>query len=216
MHMTDTTTADLSALDAELTALAVADEVADLLFREARTSSQFADTEVTDEQLAAVYDLVKWGPTAMNTTPLRLLVVRTPEARERLVTHMNDGNKERVANAPLSIVVATDPNFHEHLDTLFPIAPGVRDNLAPAVEVRDRMSRDNAFLQAGYLIVGLRAAGLAAGPMNGMDADGIDAEFFGENGWRSLMVINVGVAEGTGTPYPRLPRLGYTDTVATV
>src|SRR6218665_2160988 len=72
-------------------ALAVADDVADLLFREARTVAEFAPGDVSDEQLAAVYDLAKWGPTAMNTLPLRLLVVPTPEARERLAALMNEG-----------------------------------------------------------------------------------------------------------------------------
>lgn len=196
--------------------LQIDETTADRLFREARTTAQFTDAEVTDEQLAAVYDLVKWGPTAMNTVPLRILAVRSPEARERLVAHMNDGNKERVANAPLSLVVAYDPAFHEHLDTLFPHVPGMRDNLHAVPEVRDGMARDNAHIQAGYLVVGLRAAGLAAGPMNGMDRDAIDAEFFAESGWKSMLVINVGVADGVGTPYPRSPRLAPEQAIATV
>lgn len=196
--------------------LQIDETTADRLFREARTTAQFTDAEVTDEQLAAVYDLVKWGPTAMNTVPLRILAVRTPEARERLVAHMNDGNKERVANAPLSLVVAYDPAFHEHLDTLFPHVPGMRDNLHGVPEVRDGMARDNAHIQAGYLVVGLRAAGLAAGPMNGMDRAGIDAEFFADSGWKSMLVINVGVADGAGTPYPRSPRLAPEQAIATV
>jgi len=152
----------------------------------------------------------------MNTVPLRILAVRTPEARERLVAHMNDGNKERVANAPLSLVVAYDPAFHQHLDTLFPHAPGVRENLDGVPEVRDGMARDNAHIQAGYLVVGLRAAGLAAGPMNGMDRAAIDAEFFADSGWKSMLVINVGVADGVGTPYPRSPRLAPAQAIETV
>ncbi|MBD8080480.1 malonic semialdehyde reductase [Cellulosimicrobium arenosum] len=197
-------------------ALSVDDATADLLFREARTTREFTDAEVTDEQLAAVYDLVKWGPTAMNTLPLRVLAVRSPEARERLVAHMADGNKERVSTAPLSLVVAYDPAFHEHLDTLMPHLPGMRDNLHAVPAVREDMGRTNGLLQAGYLVVGLRAAGLAAGPMNGMDHAAVDAEFFAENGWRSLLVINVGVAAGTGTTYPRAPRLAAEQAVTTV
>ncbi|MFC8922328.1 malonic semialdehyde reductase [Cellulosimicrobium sp. NPDC057127] len=203
-------------IDTLAPALRVDDATADLLFREARTTRDFTDAEVTDEQLAAVYDLVRWGPTAMNTLPLRVLAVRSPEARERLVAHMADGNKERVANAPLSLVVAYDPAFHEHMDTLFPHVPGMRENLAGAPDVRDEMARTNALLQTGYLVVGLRAAGLATGPMNGMDRDGIDAEFFADNGWRSLLVINVGVAEGEGTSYPRAPRLAPEQAITTV
>jgi len=196
--------------------LQIDDATADRLFREARTTARFTDAEVTDEQIAAVYDLIKWGPTAMNTVPLRLLAVRSPEARERLVAHMNDGNKERVAAAPLALVVAYDPAFHQHLDTLFPHVPGVRENLDGVPEVRDDMGRTSALIQTGYLVVGLRAAGLAAGPMNGMDFAGVDAEFFADSGWKSLLVINVGVADGEGTPYPRAPRLAPEQAVATV
>jgi 3-hydroxypropanoate dehydrogenase len=203
-------------IDTLAPALRVDDATADLLFREARTTRDFTDAEVTDEQLAAVYDLVKWGPTAMNTLPLRVLAVRSPDARERLVAHMADGNKERVTNAPLSLVVAYDPAFHEHMDTLMPHMPGIRENLAGAPDVRDEMARTNALLQAGYLVVGLRAAGLATGPMNGMDRDAIDAEFFAENGWRSLLVVNVGVAQGAGTAYPRAPRLAPEQAITTV
>jgi 3-hydroxypropanoate dehydrogenase len=159
--------------------LAIDDDTADRLFRTARTTSAWAGAEVSDEQLAAAWDLAKFGPTAMNTLPLRVLAVRSPEAKARLVAHMADGNKAKVEAAPVSLVLAYDPDFHEHLDTLFPVYPGIKDQLAPAVDVRDGMARTNALLQAGYLIVALRAAGLAAGPMNGMDTDGIDAEFLG-------------------------------------
>ena len=38
-------------------------EAQDLLFREAHTANAFTDEPVTDAQMRAVYDLVKWGPT---------------------------------------------------------------------------------------------------------------------------------------------------------
>lgn len=196
--------------------LAVPDDVADLLFRTARSVGQFTDEEVTDEQLAAVYDLVKWGPTAMNTLPLRLLVVRERDARERLAAHMAEGNRQRVLDAPVTLVLAADPAFHQHLPVLAPHLPGMADSLEPATEQRMQMARTNALLQVGYLIVGLRAAGLDVGPMGGMDAAGIDAEFFAANGWQSLLVVNVGHAAEGGTPYPRAARLSYEQVSQTV
>ena len=199
----------LDGLDFPTPALAVADDVADLLFREARTVAEFAPGEVTDEQLSAVWDLVKWGPTAMNTLPLRLLVVRTPEARERLAALMNEGNRARVLAAPVTLVLAADTGFHEHIPTLAPHAAAFRDVLEGQPETREQMARTNALLQAGYLIVGLRAAGLGAGPMAGLDFPSVDAEFFSENGWKSLFVVNVGNVEGTGTPRARGERLSY-------
>ena len=105
-------------------------EAQDLLFREARTANAFTDEPVTDEQVAAIYDLVKYAPTAMNTQPLRILLVRDGEPRERLLKHMADGNRDKTANAPLVAVLAADTDFHEHLGRTFPHFPGARDLFA--------------------------------------------------------------------------------------
>lgn len=198
----------------------VPQEVVDLVFRDARTVNTFTDGEVTDDQIRAVWDVVRWGPTALNSLPLRLLLVRSPEARERLVSHMNEGNKAKTARAPLSIVVAADLDFHEQLPRLAPHMAGARDNFAGAEDLRARMSRDNAFLQAGYLIVGLRAAGLHVGPMTGYDAAGLDADLFAGTTWRSIMVANVGTApadaEGAPASHPRQDRLDFADVARTL
>ncbi|WP_277208645.1 malonic semialdehyde reductase [Isoptericola croceus] len=196
--------------------LAIGEDAADRIFRHARTTSQWSDAEVTDAWLEAAWDLAKLGPTAMNTVPLRLLVVRSGEARHRLIEHMGGGNKAKVEAAPVSLVLAADPAFHEHLDELFPVYPGIREQLAPATETREQMARTNALLQAGYLVVALRSVGLAAGPMNGMDFDGVDNEFFADSGWKSFMVINVGVADGEGSPHPRNPRLPFQQVTETL
>ena len=100
------------------------------------------------------------------------------------------------------------PTFHERLDVLAPHMPGARERFAGDDEARADAARTNALLQAGYLIVGLRAAGLAAGPMHGI-YDGIDAEFFAENGWKGFLVVNVGAADGAETTRPRAPRLEF-------
>ncbi|MFI2754292.1 malonic semialdehyde reductase [Cellulomonas sp. P22] len=198
------------------TPFVIADDAADLLFREARTAREFTDAEVTDEELAAVYQLIAWGPTAMNTVPLRVLAVRSTEARERLAALMAEGNRQRVLDAPVTLVLAADPAFHTHLPVLAPHMAGMAEALEPAAAMRAQMARDNAFLQAGYLIVGLRAAGFSAGPMGLADPAGIDAAFFAETGWSSLMVVNVGRTEGTGTEFPRAARLTYSEASLTV
>lgn len=209
-------------LTGSATPLVLDDQAADLLFRAARTVNTFSDDEITDQQLAAVYDLVRWGPTAMNTSPLRVLVVRSPEARERLAAHMSGGNRAKTLRAPVSLVVATDVDFHEHMDRLAPHMTSVAEGLAAAPEARAAMARDNAFLQAGYLIVGLRAAGLHAGPMGGFDAAGVDADLLAGTSWRSVLVINVGQAPAehddlpSPATYPRQTRLDYTEAARTV
>jgi len=152
--------------------LELSEEAQDLLFRQARTANSFTDEPVTDEQVQAVYDVVKYGPTAMNSQPLRVLLIRSEQARQRLVAHMAEGNKAKTLAAPLVAVLAADLRFHENLPKVFPHAPKAKDGFADE-EVRARTARLNAALQIGYFILGVRAAGLAAGPMTGVDADGI-------------------------------------------
>jgi len=204
-----TQTAEQTEFDTAPGALALSPTDADLLFREAHTVNTFTDTEVSDDQVHAAYDLLRWGPTMMNTVPLRLLLVRTPEAKARLAAHMSPGNVDRVLAAPLSIVAAADPNFHEHLGTLVPHLPNAREMFAADAAARAGIARTSALIQVGYLIVALRATGLHAGPMGGMDPAGIDAEFFAENGWNSLLVINAGMPSGPDASRPRAPRLEF-------
>jgi 3-hydroxypropanoate dehydrogenase len=106
--------------------LTLSPDAQDLLFREARTANRFTDEPVSDEQVAAIYDLMKFGPTAMNTQPLRIVLVRDGEPRERLLKHMADGNRDKTANAPLVAILAADGDFHEHLPRTFPHAPHYR------------------------------------------------------------------------------------------
>src|SRR6478735_8381264 len=107
----------------DMTELTLSPDAQDLLFREARTANAFTDEPVTDAQVAAIYDLVKYAPTAMNTQPLRILLVRDGGPRERLLKHMADGNRDKTANAPLVAILAADSDFHEHLPRTFPHAP---------------------------------------------------------------------------------------------
>lgn len=198
------------------TATRIDDATADLLFREARTAGAFTPFDVPDEQLHAAYDLAKWGPTAMNTTPLRVLVVRSAEARERLASHMNEGNRERVLDAPVSLLLAADLRFHEHLPLLAPHRAAMVPHLEAAEAQREAMARQNAWLQAGYLLLALRGVGLAVGAMGGMDAAAIDDDLLAGTGWRSIMVLNVGQADGAEYPFPRAARLDWDQASRTV
>ncbi|USQ83278.1 malonic semialdehyde reductase [Streptomyces phaeoluteigriseus] len=186
----------------------------DLLFREARTANTFTDEPVTEEQVQAIYDLVKFGPTAFNQTPLRITLVRSAEARERLVRHMAEGNQAKTASAPLVAILSADNEFHEELPTLFPAFPQAKDLFFAERPAREGSATLNAALQAAYFIVGIRAAGLAAGPMTGFDAEGIRKEFLDDD-HTPLVVVNIG-KPGEGASYPRSPRLSYEQVVTTV
>ncbi|GAA2996478.1 malonic semialdehyde reductase [Streptomyces fulvorobeus] len=186
----------------------------DLLFREARTANTFTDEPVTDEQVQAVYDLVKYGPTAFNQSPLRVVLVRTAEGRERLVRHMAEGNRPKTSSAPLVAILAADNEFHEELPALLPHFPQAKDAFFSERPVREQSAALNASLQAAYFIIGVRAAGLAAGPMTGYDAAGIEKEFL-DGDHKVLMVVNIG-KPGETAWLPRLPRLAYDEVVTTV
>jgi 3-hydroxypropanoate dehydrogenase len=177
----------------------------DLLFRTARTASKFASDPVSDEQIRAIYELVKWGPTSANSQPLRVVVARSEQAKARLIPHLSEGNRAKSASAPVVLVLAADLDYHLNLGRLLPYL----DNPAKAHEdpaFRHPNAEFNAAIQAGYVILGIRAAGLAAGPMLGFDKDAMTGEFFSGQPRKAILVINV------GHPAPdawlqRLPRL---------
>ncbi|WP_017625987.1 malonic semialdehyde reductase [Nocardiopsis chromatogenes] len=188
--------------------LALPKDAQDLLFREARSANAFGPGPIPEEKLRAVHDLVKYGPTAMNTQPLRVLLLRSAESRARLLPLLAEGNRAKTEAAPLTAVLAYDADFHEKAEAFFPDrAEMVRGAFADAA-ARPAAASLNAHLQAGYLLVGVRAAGLAAGPMNGFDHAGVDAEFFAGSPLHSFMVVNIGEPAGPHA-FPRLPRLEY-------
>jgi 3-hydroxypropanoate dehydrogenase len=179
-----------------------------LLFTDARTANSFAPIPVSDEELADIWELAKWGPSAANTQPLRVLYVRTPEGKARLVSHMNEGNRDKTASAPAVAVLARDTRFHEHIPTVLPFRPEMREVFEENEEMRNGVGTFSAALQAGYFIMAVRASGLAAGPMGGFDAAGIDAEFFPDGRWTSTLVVNIG-HPGADAWFERLPRLDH-------
>lgn len=207
--------ADLTAIEPEFdSALSIAPEAADQLFRQASTAYRFSAEPVTDEQMRTVHELAKWGPTAMNSQPLRMVLVRSGEARDRLVEHMAGGNKDWTAAAPLVALLAADTDFHDELDRVFPVVPGARAKFGDE-QARMAAAHTNAVLQAGYWIVAVRAAGLVAGPMGGFDADAVSREFFPDGRHRVFLVVNLG--HPCEESYrPRQPRLDYDEVVTTV
>ncbi|MEV4419235.1 malonic semialdehyde reductase [Patulibacter sp. NPDC049589] len=185
-----------------------------LLFREARTANTFTDEPVSDDQIRAIYDLVKWAPSAANTQPLRVVIVRSPEAKERLLPLLSEGNRAKTDAAPVTAILATDVRFFDHWDRLLPYKQGGGASFEGAPEQAEGMARFNGALQAGYFLLGVRAAGLAAGPMAGFDKAAVDAEFLPDT-QRSLLVVNIG-HPGPEAWFDRLPRLEHDEVVTTV
>lgn len=180
----------------------------DQLFRSARTFPSWRDLPVTDEQIKELYDLLKWGPTSMNCLPARFVFLRAQEAKARLLPALMAGNVAKVRAAPVTVIVAQDTRFYDHLPELWPHSPEARDMFAASPELAEATAFRNGTLQGGYLILAARALGLDVGPMSGFDNAKVDAEFFPDGRFRSNFLANIGYGEGSGV-HPRGPRLTF-------
>ena len=187
----------------------------ELLFTAARTANNFSSEPVSDEQLRAVWELAKWPPTSANTNPLRIAYIRTAEGKRRLAPHVLERNQAKCDSAPVVAVLAWDSAYTEHIPRLYPFRPEAKEAYDADPEYRDAQGRFNALLQAGYFILAVRAAGLAAGPLLGFDADGVDGEFFTDGRWRSFLIVNIG-RPGANAWFERLPRPDYHEVVRLV
>jgi 3-hydroxypropanoate dehydrogenase len=208
--------ADVTELQSELAdQLELSQNAQDLLFRRARTANTFTGEPVSDEQVKAIYDLAKWAPASMNNQSLRIVLVRSSAARDRLVQTLGDGNRSKTAAAPLVAILAADHAFHEKFPRTFPHFPAARDMFAADNAMRTRSAEMNATLQVAYFILSVRAAGLAAGPMTGYDADALNDPFFADGQHKVLAVVNIG-KPGKDAWRDHLPRLDFDEVVTTV
>lgn len=177
------------------------------LFTEARTQNGYLPAPVADATLRQLYELVKYGPTAANSCPARFAFVRSAEAKARLLEAVSPGNVEKIRQAPVTVVVGMDLEFHERLPKLFPHADARSWFAGKDAAIRESAFR-NSSLQGGYLIIAARALGLDCGPMSGFDAAKVDAAF-----WAGTRVTtNFICTLGHGDPaklFPRNPRLDF-------
>jgi 3-hydroxypropanoate dehydrogenase len=182
------------------------------IFTEGHTAYRFTAEPVSDQQLAQVYELAKFTPTALNSQPLRITFVRTEAAKTRLLPLLAETNRAKSASAPVVAILAADTDFHEQLPTVNPQSVGARERFSANAEGRRATAVNNAWLQAGGFILAVRAVGLDAGPMGGINASGIDQEFFPGSALRTIMVVNIGHVADDGA-FPRNPRLGFDQAV---
>ncbi|WP_328392263.1 malonic semialdehyde reductase [Streptomyces sp. NBC_00390] len=205
----------MSTTDREPQALDVLDDAGrKVLFTEARTANTFAEVAVADDELAMIWELARWSPSAANGQPLRVLFVRTREGKERLAEHLDEGNRAKTLQAPAVAILAYDVDFHEQMPTVFPARGDMlRAAFADQIQTRESLAAYNSALQSGVFLLAVRAAGLAAGPMAGFDRAGVDKEFFAGTSWRSHLVVNIG-HPGADPWFPRLPRVPVEDAVA--
>src|SRR5437773_11631211 len=180
----------------------------DLVFRKARTRAAGLDRPVDDALLRRVYDLAKMGPTSANMCPLRVVFVKSREAKERLRPALDAGNVDKTMAAPVTAVLGMDVHFYEQLPKLFPHADAkawfkdLPDNVLEYLALR------NSSLQGAYFMLAARSLGLDCGPMSGFNNAKVDAAFFAGTTVKSNFLCNLGYGDASKL-HPRSPRLGF-------
>ncbi|MDR1487696.1 MAG: malonic semialdehyde reductase [Deltaproteobacteria bacterium] len=186
-------------------------EALNQLFLTARTFNSFTSEPVSDEIVKKLYELLKWGPTAVNCQPGRYVFVRSEAGKKRLVPCLAQGNVSKVEKAPVTVIVAYDSKFYTELPkqwTAYDAAKAFAEDPILAESAGFR----NGSLEGAYLILAARSLGLDCGPMSGFDNAKVDAEFFADSSWKSNFLINLGYGAEGGF-YPRGPRLLFEDVV---
>ncbi|SEG21783.1 malonic semialdehyde reductase [Billgrantia desiderata] len=191
------------------------DTALDTVFRKARTHYGFRPEPIEEATLRELYDLLKWGPTSMNCQPARYVFVVSDEGKSRLIPALSEGNRDKAHEAPVTVIVAIDTRFYEHMPTLFPSSPNARERFAENPDKASDTACRNGTLQGAYLIVAARMLGLDVGPMSGFDHDMIDEEFFPDGRYKSNFLVNLGVGEPQ-SQRPRGPRLAFEEVAEVV
>jgi len=176
----------------------------DLLFRSARSQNAWQDKPVADNLLVELHDLMKWGPTSANCWPLRVVFVKSPEAKARLLPLLMEGNRAKVAAAPVTALLGMDMAFYEQLPTLFPHTDAKSWFVGNQALIEATAFR-NSSLQGAYLMLAARALGLDCGPMSGFDAAAVDQEFFAGTAVKTNFICSLGYGDPAGL-FPRSPR----------
>lgn len=177
------------------------------LFTEARTHSAWLDKAVDDALLHNIYDLMKFGPTSANCSPLRIVFVKTPEAKEKLKPAMAEGNVAKTMSAPVTAILAQDMKFYDQLPKLFPHTDARAWFVGNDALIQSTADR-NSSLQGAYFMIAARAYGLDCGPMSGFDGAKVDAAFFAGTSYKTNFICNIGYGDASKL-FPRSPRLGF-------
>ena len=179
------------------------------ILTEARTHNVWLPEPVSDELLMEIYNLMKWGPTSANSSPARIVFVKSPEAKQRLLPCLAEGNVDKTKAAPVTAIIAQDMEFYEKLPKLFPFADA-RSWFAGNKPFIESTAFRNSSLQGAYLIIATRSLGLDCGPMSGFDNSKVDEAFFQGTSWKSNFICNIGYGD-TNKLRPRAPRLEFAE-----
>jgi 3-hydroxypropanoate dehydrogenase len=180
-------------------------EALDIIFRDARSYNGWLDKEVTEDQIRAIHELLKMGPTSANMQPGRFVWCKSQEAKDKLAECASEGNQEKIRTAPVCVIIGYDIDFHEHLPWLFPHTDA-KSWFEGDEEGRKEGAFRNSALQGAYLMIAARALGLDCGPMSGFDADKATEVFFADQPkYRADWLCSIGYGDRS-TIFDRSPR----------
>ena len=183
------------------------DSALDTIFRKARTYNGYTDAPVTQDDIKAIYELVKMGPTSANQQPARFVWLLSQDAKDKLAGFASANNADKIRKAPASVIIAYDKEFHEHLPEFFPHVDARLWFAEPVA--RERHAFLNSTLQAAYFIIAARALGFDTGPMTGFDNAAVDAAFFADQpNYRSTILSTLGHGDPASI-FGRLPRPAF-------
>ncbi len=188
-------------------ALALDEAALSQLFISARTHSVWQDRPVADEQILGIVELMKLGPPSANCSPVRLVFVKSAEAKERLKPFLSEGNRDKTMKAPVTAIIGYDLKFYDALPRLFPHTDAKSWFTGKPEHIQETAFR-NSSLQGAYLILAARSLGLDCGPMSGFDQAGVTREFFADTDVRANFLCNIGYGDASALK-PRLPRLAF-------
>jgi 3-hydroxypropanoate dehydrogenase len=191
------------------------DTTLQLLFTEARTHYGWQERDVTPETLQSLFEIAKMGPTSMNQQPMRVVFVRSKDAKDRLEPALLEANRPKMRSAPVTAIIAYDLNFWEELPRLFPPNPGAQDIFKNNAMAAQGNAFRNGTLQGAYFMLAARAVGLDVGAMSGFDNAKVDEEFFHGTSVKSNFLVNLGYAD-TSRIFRRLPRMSYEEVCETL
>lgn len=191
-----------------MTSQVLPEQTLDQLFRQARSHNRWQDRDVTDAQLQQIYDLMKMGPTSLNSCPARLIFIKGPDAKQRLKGCLNEGNVTKSMTAPVVALIGTDMEFYTKLNKLWPHQPEAPDWYIGKPDKIKEVAFRNSTLQGAYFIMAVRSLGLDAGPMSGFNFDKMDETFFPDGKIKSNFICAIGYGDESKL-YPRGPRLDF-------
>jgi 3-hydroxypropanoate dehydrogenase len=179
----------------------------DQLFREARSYNGYLDKPVSQEQMDAIWELMKYGPTSANALPARLVWCASDAAKEKLASLTMPANGEKIRSAPVTVIIGMDLEFYEALPELFPHADARSWFVGNDAAISATAFR-NSSLQGAYFIMAARALGLDTGPMSGFSNEAVDDAFFAGTKVKSNFISTLGYGD-PATIFERSPRPGF-------